>query len=453
MTKKSGLGKGLDALFGPVPDEEKQQETDIFKKLKVTEIEPNKEQARKVFDQEALEELAESIKKYGLIQPIVVAKKDGYYSIIAGERRWRACKIAGIEEIPAIIREDDEKINSQISLIENLQREDLNAYEKAMGIKNLVEKYGMTQEEVAKQLGKSRSAICNTLRVLNLDPRVLELVKEGKLVEGHCRALLSIQDPEKQYAMALKMIERGVTVRQAEHAMQKEHPESKEQLQRKQILYQDIENTFKNFFGTKVRLDAGRKKGKIIIEYSSNDDLERILNLMNMENIMALLKTDNFLIIFAILLIVLLISYVVLIIKTSNLNKRYKQFMKKLGNGKNIEEDLENYMYRVEKVERQNSELHLICKEMGNQLSGCVQKIGIVRYNAFKDTGSDLSFALALLDEDNTGVVMNGIYSREMSNIYAKPVEKGKSPYTISEEEKLAIDKAINSKNIYKLDK
>ena len=165
-----------------------------------------------------------------------------------------------------------------------------------------------------------------------------------------------------------------------------------------------------------------------------------------MENIMALLKTDN-------LLIVLLISYVVLIIKTSNLNKRYKQFMKKLGNGKNIEEDLENYMYRVEKVERQNSELHLICKEMGNQLSGCVQKIGIVRYNAFKDTGSDLSFALALLDEDNTGVVMNGIYSREMSNIYAKPVEKGKSPYTISEEEKLAIDKAINSKNIYKLDK
>ena len=170
-----------------------------------------------------------------------------------------------------------------------------------------------------------------------------------------------------------------------------------------------------------------------------------------MENIMALLKTDNFLIIFAILLIVLLISYVVLIIKTSNLNKRYKQFMKKLGNGKNIEEDLENYMYRVEKVERQNSELHLICKEMGNQLSGCVQKIGIVRYNAFKDTGSDLSFALALLDEDNTGVVMNGIYSREMSNIYAKPVEKGNSKYTLSNEELQAIDRAINSNNLYKI--
>ena len=172
-----------------------------------------------------------------------------------------------------------------------------------------------------------------------------------------------------------------------------------------------------------------------------------------MEQFIELLRTDNVLIIFAILLMVLFIGFLILLIRTANLNKRYREFMLKLGKGKNIEEDLENYMYRVEKVERQNSELHLICKEMGNQLSGCVQKIGIVRYNAFKDTGSDLSFALALLDEDNTGVVMNGIYSREMSNIYAKPVEKGKSPYTISEEEKLAIDKAINSKNIYKLDK
>ena len=163
-----------------------------------------------------------------------------------------------------------------------------------------------------------------------------------------------------------------------------------------------------------------------------------------MENIMALLKTDNFLIIFAILLIVLLISYVVLIIKTSNLNKRYKQFMKKLGNGKNIEEDLENYMYRVERVEKQNAEILNYIKNVDNDLNKCIQKIGIVRYNAFQDTGSDLSFALALLDEKNNGVVLNGIYSREMSNIYAKPVENGKSKYTISEEENLAIEKAIN---------
>ena len=163
MPKKTGLGKGLDALFGPVPEEEKAQETDILKNLKIIEVEPNREQPRKNFNQEALEELAESIKEYGLIQPIVVTKKDGYYSIIAGERRWRASKIAGLTEIPAIIREDDERKNNEIALIENMQREDLNPYEKALGIKNLMKTYGFTQEEIAKKLGKSRSANSNTL--------------------------------------------------------------------------------------------------------------------------------------------------------------------------------------------------------------------------------------------------------------------------------------------------
>lgn len=170
-----------------------------------------------------------------------------------------------------------------------------------------------------------------------------------------------------------------------------------------------------------------------------------------MEQFIEFLRTDNVLIIFAILLMVLFVGFLILLIRTANLNKRYREFMLKLGKGKNIEEDLENYIYRVEKVEKQNSDLQLVCKEISNQMSGCIQKIGIVRYNAFKDTGSDLSFALALLDENNTGVVMNGIYSREMSNIYAKPVEKGKSSYTISAEEKLAIDKAVQSKNIYKI--
>lgn len=170
-----------------------------------------------------------------------------------------------------------------------------------------------------------------------------------------------------------------------------------------------------------------------------------------MEQFIEFLRTDNVLIIFAILLMVLFIGFLILLIRTTNLNKRYREFMLKLGKGKNIEEDLENYIYRVEKVEKQNSDLQLVCKEISNQMSGCIQKIGIVRYNAFKDTGSDLSFALALLDENNTGVVMNGIYSREMSNIYAKPVENGKSSYTISAEEKMAIDKAVQSKNIYKI--
>ena len=278
MAKMSGLGKGLDALFGPAPEEEQIQENDILKNLKVTEVEPNRDQPRKNFDQEALEELAESIKEYGLIQPIVVTKRDGYYAIVAGERRWRASKIAGLTEIPAIVREDNERINSEISLIENMQREDLNPYEKALGVRTLIDNYGLSQEEVAKKLGKGRSTIANIVRILNLEPRVLEMAKEGKLTEGHCKALLAITDPEKQYKTAIQMLERGATVRQVEKKARVK--ESKEELDRNHILYKSIENNFQNFFGSKVRLDAGKRRGKIIIEYTSNDDLERILNLI-----------------------------------------------------------------------------------------------------------------------------------------------------------------------------
>lgn len=278
MAKKTGLGKGLDALFGPAPEEEQVQENDTLKKLKITEVEPNRDQPRKNFDQEALEELAQSIGEYGLIQPIVVTKKDGYYSIIAGERRWRASKLAGLKEIPAIIRDDDEKVNSEISLIENMQREDLNPYEKALGIRTLIDNYGLSQEDVAKKLGKGRSTIANWVRVLNLEPRVLEMAKNGKLTEGHCKALLAITDPEKQYTTAIQMLERGQTVRQVEKKAKIK--ETKEEQKRNHILYKSIEDNFQSFFGTKVKLDAGKRRGKIIIEYTSNDDLERILGLI-----------------------------------------------------------------------------------------------------------------------------------------------------------------------------
>ena len=277
MPKMTGLGKGLDALFGPAPEEEQMQGNDTLKNLKITEVEPNRDQPRKRFDQEALEELADSIKEYGLIQPIVVTKKDGYYSIVAGERRWRASKIAGLKEIPAIIRDDDERVNSEISLIENMQREDLNPYEKALGIRTLIDNYGLSQEIVAKKLGKSRSTVANWVRVLNLEPRVLEMVKEGKLSEGFCKALLMIE-PEKQYETAVQMLERGATVRQVEKKSKVK--ETKEEQKKNHILYKNIENTFQSFFGSKVRLDAGRRRGKIIIEYTSNDDLERILDLI-----------------------------------------------------------------------------------------------------------------------------------------------------------------------------
>ena len=289
MAKMTGLGKGLDALFGGAPLEMKEEpkeqvvenneKNENLKSLKITEVEPNREQPRKVFNQESLEELAESIKTYGIIQPIVVSKQDGYYSIVAGERRWRAAKLAGLTEIPAIIRDDDEQINKEIALIENIQREDLNPFEKALGIRHLMEKYGMTQEQVAKKLGKSRSSISNTVRILYLAPDVLELVKQGKLTEGHCKALAGIEDADRQYAAALRMVDRGETVRQAESKNRITKKEQKVD-PRYRYLYENIEDRFQGFFGTKVKLDQGKRKGRIIIEYSNNEDLERMLNLI-----------------------------------------------------------------------------------------------------------------------------------------------------------------------------
>lgn len=281
MAKMTGLGKGLEALFSSstILEEETPQTNEIVKNIKVIEIEPNKEQARKIFDEESIDELANSIKEYGVIQPIIVTKKGKYYEIVAGERRWRASKRAGLTEIPAIIREDDERRNKEISLIENIQREDLNPIEKARGIKVLMEEYDLTQQKVADILGKSRSSIANTVRILNLDERVIDLALQGKLTEGHCKALMAITDGDKQYDMALYMIESGDTVREAEKKMQV-RKKLKKKDQKYEAIYRDIEDTFQGFFGTKVKLDAGAKKGKIIIQYNSNEDLERILDLL-----------------------------------------------------------------------------------------------------------------------------------------------------------------------------
>jgi len=280
MAKKTGLGKGLDALFSNnIPEEENIKENEVVENLKTIEVEPNRNQPRKNFDEEALEELSESIKRYGVIQPIIVTKKQDYYEIVAGERRWRASKKAGLTTIPAIIRDGDEKKNKEIALIENVQREDLNPVEKAVGIKSLMEDYQLTQQQVSEILGKSRSSIANTVRILNLDERVLDLAREGKLTEGHCRALLSVENKDKQYQMAIRMLERGASVREAEQKTQVTKKMKKKD-QKYEAIYRDIEDTFQGFFGTKVRLDAGKRKGKIVIEYASNEDLERILELI-----------------------------------------------------------------------------------------------------------------------------------------------------------------------------
>ena len=282
--KKTGLGKGLDALFADNlltnNEENVDNSTEKIHKIKVIEIEPNRDQPRRTFDEEALEELANSIKAYGVLQPIIVNKKDDYYEIVAGERRWRAAKKAGLTEMPCIIKEDiTERSNKEIALIENLQRVDLNPIDKAKGLKELIDDYGMTQKELADSIGISRSNIANSIRILNLDPRVIELAQEGKLTEGHCRNLVVIEDPERQYKAALNIIERGESVRDIERKIKNSKTIDKKD-PRIEAIYRDIEDSFQGFFGTKVKLNANKKSGKIIIQYSSYDDLERILGLI-----------------------------------------------------------------------------------------------------------------------------------------------------------------------------
>ncbi len=293
---KSGLGKGLEALFPSNVDVNNLSQGSKIKEdgiieLKINDIEPDVNQPRKTFDDEKLEELANSIKEHGIIQPIIVAKKENYYQIIAGERRWRASKKAGLKTIPAIVRDYDEKKIREISLIENIQRQNLNPLETAKAIKELMDQHAMTQDDIAKTLGKSRSAIANTLRVLNLDTRVQEMIETGKLSEGHARTLASIESPAKQYKLALDIVNMDLNVRDAENyaKSKKEGTEFKKtNLPTKkgkfEVICEDIENELKRVLGTKVTLNAStRSKGKIVIEYFSEEELDRILEILGIE--------------------------------------------------------------------------------------------------------------------------------------------------------------------------
>lgn len=283
MSKKTGLGKGLNALFSENAiintNDEIINEGEKIQNLKIIDIEPNKDQPRKNFNSESLDELAESIKRYGVIQPIIVSKKGNYFEIVAGERRWRASKKAGLSEIPCIVRQQDEKTNKEIALIENIQRQDLNPIEKARGFRQLMDEYGITQMQLSEIIGISRSAVANTVRILNLDERVIQLAINGELSEGHCRSLMSFSDPDKQYEMALQIIKSGDSVRDIERKV-KNTKEVKKKDPKYEAIYRDVEDKFKGFFGTPVKLTAGKRKGKIVIEYSSNEDLERIMDLI-----------------------------------------------------------------------------------------------------------------------------------------------------------------------------
>ena len=293
MAKKTGLGKGLDALFSDKPltqaEEEKilKEGEELVQNIKVIEIEPNKEQPRKHFDSESLEDLAKSIKRYGVIQPIIVNKKDNYYMIVAGERRWRASKIAGLTEIPCIVRDNDERKNREIALIENIQREDLNPIEEAKAYQRLIKDYRLKQDEVAEKVSKSRAAITNSLRLLKLDERVQDMVIEGKISSGHARTIITIEDKDKQYMIAQKIFDEKLSVRDVEKLMKAlEAPEKPEKKAPKNdFVYRDLEQKMKAIMGTQVVIkNKNNNKGKIEIEYYSQAELERIYELLQKIN-------------------------------------------------------------------------------------------------------------------------------------------------------------------------
>ena len=289
--KRTGLGKGISALFSSEIGEENEMidlgTEDVKNKiveLKVIEVEPNKKQARKEFNYKKLEELAESIKTFGVLQPIIVAKKDGYYEIIAGERRWRASKLAGMKTIPAIIREDEDEENTHISIIENVQRENLNAIEKAQGYKDAIEKYELSVEDFAKKIGKTKNAITDVLEILNLNDKVLELARKENLSEAGCKMLLEIEEEDTQYEMALYILEDGLSIEEAKKRLKLSKKVAKNTPKVDIHEFRSIEERFTNYFGAKAKIKVSPKninRGQIILKYNSNEELERMLELLD----------------------------------------------------------------------------------------------------------------------------------------------------------------------------
>ena len=284
---KKGLGKGLGALLNTesVVETTTEKEKNV-KVIKLSQIEPNKTQPRTNFDEEKLEALADSIAEYGVLQPIVVKlNNNGFYTIIAGERRWRAARIAKLKEIPAIVKDYDEKSEKEVALIENLQRENLNAIEEALGIKELVDLYNLTQEEISKKLGKSRSAVANSLRLLNLTDKVKAMIKDEKLTMGHARALLSLSDEDLINKTAEKIVSEDLSVRQTENyikfitAEKKVKKVSKEEAELARYM-KNLENEISQDLGTKIKIVHKKTKGKIEIPYYSTEDFERIIKII-----------------------------------------------------------------------------------------------------------------------------------------------------------------------------
>ncbi len=294
--KRGGLGKGLDSLIPENKDikkesvksgsesspEEKGTETIV----KITKVEPNRKQPRKSFNEDALQELSESIKQFGLLQPILVQDRKDHYEIVAGERRWRAAKLAGLKEVPVIIRDYTDQEIAEISLIENIQREDLNPIEEAQAFKRLLEEFQMKQDEVAERVSKSRTAVTNSIRLLKLSDEVQQMLIDDMITTGHARALLAVENHQQQYALAQKIFDEKLSVREVEKLMKnlnkppKEKEKKEDEDKSLMIVYQDVEEKLKKRLGTKVSISPkGNGAGKIEVEFYNHDDLERLLEI------------------------------------------------------------------------------------------------------------------------------------------------------------------------------
>ncbi len=292
--KKGGLGKGLNALIPPSTEEKKVvekvnssliSETDKETMVNITKVEPNRTQPRKNFDEDALQELSDSIKQFGVIQPLIVQDRKDHYEIIAGERRWRAAKKAGLKEVPVIIKNYTDQEIVEISIIENIQREDLNPIEEALAYKRLLEEFNLKQDQVAERVSKSRTAVTNSMRLLKLGDKVQQMIIDEMISTGHARAILSIEDPEEQYNLAQRIFDEKLSVREVEKIMKnygKPVKEKKTKDTQLEVIYQDIEEKLKQKLGAKVVINSkGNGAGKMEIEFYTHDDLEKLVDMLS----------------------------------------------------------------------------------------------------------------------------------------------------------------------------
>ena len=463
-----GLGKGIDALIPNVETKEikikkenagnENQDKEFERTVKITMVEPNREQPRKNFDEDSLIELAESIKQFGLLQPILVQDRKTYFEIVAGERRWRAAKIAGLKEVPVIVRNLTEQEIVEISLIENIQRENLNPIEEAMAYKRLLTEFDLKQDEVAERVSKSRTAVTNSMRLLKLCDEVQQMIIDDMITTGHARALISIEDKEQQYAIAQKIFDEKLSVRDVEKLvkdMNKPVKEKKEVKKDKslEIIYRDIEEKIKQALSTKVEIIAkGDGIGKIEIEFYNHDDLDHIRYRIRQEenvnsqilNYIGLGGIDigYILIGMAAMIVLSFLLIIILMIKVSKWKKKYSIFMQG-KDAKSLEQDIiglyeDNKFVKIA-IEKNKNNIRELFKK--HELS--FQKFGIVKYDAFQQMGGQLSFSLVLLNENDNGFIINSVHSTEGCYSYSKEIKNGECSISLGEEEKKALNIAL----------